>query len=362
MKKRKIKILYFVEAMGGGVFTYMVNLANNLNNNFDVYIAYATRPQTPTDFKKYFNSNIHLIEVKNYKREVSFKDVSAFFEMKKIAKRVNPDVIHLHSSKSGLLGRFAFNGKKTPLFYTPHGYSFLIENISKSKKMFYRFLEKIAASRNCTTISCSYGENEETKKLTSRAVYVDNGIDLNNITHILKNMSDRTEKKKTVFTIGRISPQKDPSMFNEIAKRFPNLNFIWIGDGNLNNLLTAKNIKITGWLKANQALKIAAKCDVFVLTSLWEGLPMSLLESMYMRKICVVSNVIGNNNVIKNNVNGFLCNSLDDYCSAIKKAIYGEEKEKIKNKAYNDIITHYNSIHMAKEYMKIYTDSLEKIN
>ena len=48
----KKKILYVVEAMGGGVFTYIVDLANELVNEFDMYIAYAVRPQTPSNYKE----------------------------------------------------------------------------------------------------------------------------------------------------------------------------------------------------------------------------------------------------------------------------------------------------------------------
>lgn len=49
----KKKILYIVEAMGGGVFTYIVDLANELVNKYDMYIAYAVRKQTPKNYKDY---------------------------------------------------------------------------------------------------------------------------------------------------------------------------------------------------------------------------------------------------------------------------------------------------------------------
>ena len=117
----KKKILYIVEAMGGGVFTYIVDLANELVDTYDMYIAYAVRKQTPSNYKDYFDKRIHLIEVKNFARAINAtKDIAAFFEIRKIANEVKPDIIHLHSSKAGALGRFAFNGKKIPLFYTPH--------------------------------------------------------------------------------------------------------------------------------------------------------------------------------------------------------------------------------------------------
>ena len=67
----KKKILYIVEAMGGGVFTYIVDLANELVNKYDMYIAYAVRKQTPKNYKDYFDKRIHLIEVTCMKKILS---------------------------------------------------------------------------------------------------------------------------------------------------------------------------------------------------------------------------------------------------------------------------------------------------
>lgn len=49
--------------MGGGVFTYIIDLANELANTYEMYIAYATRKQTPADYKEYFDKRIKLIKV-----------------------------------------------------------------------------------------------------------------------------------------------------------------------------------------------------------------------------------------------------------------------------------------------------------
>ena len=155
----KKKILYIVEAMGGGVFTYIVDLSNELVNSYDMYIAYAVRKQTPENYKDYFDKRIHLIEVKNFGRAIDpAKDIAAFFEVKKIAAEIKPDIIHLHSSKAGAIGRMAFNGK-IPMFYTPHGYSFLMENYKPMKRRMFKLIESVCAKRNCTTISCSVGEH-----------------------------------------------------------------------------------------------------------------------------------------------------------------------------------------------------------
>ena len=142
------KLLFIVEAMGGGVFTYIVDLANGLIDKYELYIAYAVRPQTPADYRDYFDERIHLIEVKNFTRSVNLiKDIKAFFEIKRIASGINPYIIHLHSSKAGALGRWAFNGKKKALFYTPHGYSFLMQNHSATKRFVYKMVEIVSAKR-----------------------------------------------------------------------------------------------------------------------------------------------------------------------------------------------------------------------
>ena len=354
----KKKILYVVEAMGGGVFTYIVDLANALVNKYDMYIAYAVRPQTPEDYKTYFDKRIHLIEVKNFGREIDpLKEFKAISEVKAIAKKVKPDIIHLHSSKAGVIGRISFNGKKIPVFYTPHGYSFLMENYNPKKRLAFKLIETVFAKRKCTTISCSEGEHKETLKLTKRATYVNNGINVNELQNLIDSIPKDETVPFTVFTLGRICYQKNPALFNQIAEKLPDVRFVWIGDGELRDELKSNNIQITGWAERKDALKLSMQGNVFILTSLWEGLPISLLEAMYMKKLCVVNNVIGNRDVIHSSDNGFVCDTVDQFVAAIEQAKDNGCSELI-NKAYRDVIDNYNTNKMAEKYSQIYEKAL----
>jgi glycosyltransferase involved in cell wall biosynthesis len=351
----KKKILYMVEAMGGGVFTYIVDLANELVDTYDMYIAYAVRKQTPANYKDYFDKRIHLIEVKNFGRAINpVKDFASLFEVKRIASEINPDVIHLHSSKAGVIGRIAFNGK-IPMFYTPHGYSFLMENYKPMKRAMFKLIETVCAKRKCTTISCSVGEHQETLKLTQHATYVNNGINMAELKEIV-DRTDKVEHPFTVYTLGRICYQKNPTMFNAIAELLPDVKFVWIGDGELRKELTSENIEITGWAERATAIKYAVNADVFLLPSRWEGLPISLLESMYMKKICVVSNVIGNRDVIHNGENGFVCAQVEEFVRVIKQCRNG--KDSLVEQAYQDILDDYNTKVMAEQYSNIYRNSV----
>ena len=361
MEERKKRILFIVEALGGGVFTYIVDLANELVKEFDMYIAYGIRKQTPEDYGRYFDEKIHLIKVDSFERSINpTKDLKAFSEIKKIANDVKPNMIHLHSSKAGAIGRVAFNryevnGKRVPIFYTPHGYSFFMRNHNSLKRTAYKLIEKACGKLNCTTISCSSGEHQESLKLNKRAVFVDNGINVQELEQLL----DKIEAGKhpfTVFTLGRICYQKNPKLFNEIAEAMPDIEFLWIGDGELRDELKSGNIVITGWVDRQTALVKAMSADVFVLTSLWEGLPISLLEAMYMKKSCVVSNVIGNRDVIQNGINGFVCNDVDSFVSAIHKCKDRTDKD-LTEKAYESILHHFNTRTMAKEYSLIYAEN-----
>lgn len=357
MASQKKKILYIVEAMGGGIFTYIVELVNELVNSYDMYIAFAVRQQTPADYKKYFDKRVHLIEVKNFGRSINpIKDIKAFFEMQKIAKGIEPDIIHLHSSKAGALGRWAFNGHNVPMFYTPHGYSFLMEDQSPAKRAVYKVIESLCGKRYCTTISCSKGEHKESIKLTRHATYINNGININTLQRLINSVEVELDHPFTVFTLGRICYQKNPKLFNEIAKAMPEVKFLWIGEGELRGELTAPNIEVTGWFERKAALQYALEADVFLLTSLWEGLPMSLLEAMYMKKLCVVSDVIGNRDVINNNENGFVCNSVDEFISAIHVA-KTVKKDKMIKRAFSDVLKIYNTSVMAEQYSDIYQKS-----
>lgn len=344
--------------MGGGVFTYIVDLTNRLVNEYDMYIAYAVRPQTPENYKEYFDRRIHLIEVQHFGRSINLvNDIKAIGEVKRIVKKICPDIIHLHSSKAGVIGRIAFNGKDIPLFYTPHGYSFLMQNYKPAKRMVFKWIETMCARRNCVTISCSMGEHQETLKLTKHATYVNNAINLDELQKIMDKAKIK-EHPFTVFTLGRICEQKNPKLFNQIAEAMPDVRFLWIGEGELRSELKSPNIEITGWVQREEAIKISVNTDVFLLTSLWEGLPMSLLESMYMKKICVVNNVIGNKNVIHNGINGFVCNSLNEFIDGINMARRGDVQQYI-DSAYEDIFKKYNIDVQSNSYNEIYHHVLD---
>jgi len=358
------KIVYIVESFGAGVYTFLTELSNSIIDNYEVVIIYSARKETPENFKNDFDPKIKFIQIDMCRGLNPYKNVKALVKLKKILKKENPDIIHLHSSKAGFLGRIAcyanrFNMEK--VFYNPHGFSFLQQNESKLKRKLFYGLERFASKLGGYTVGCSFGEYEEALKISKKCININNGIDTSKIDKIIKennlsSIKSKRNNKLKIGTVGRICYQKNPELFNAIAKFFTEYDFIWIGDGELKDKLVADNVKITGWSERKEVIKELLNVDIFILTSFWEGLSISLLEAMCLGKPVIVSNVTGNKDVVYNNTNGYLANDLNDYIKAINYITLNNIilDIKFKEKVRANIIDEYEQKQMVKKYIDLY--------
>lgn len=352
MKKKRI--LMVCEAFGGGVFTYVSQLCNDMVDEFDVYLAYSLRPQTPKNYEDFLDKRVHLIEMKKVgvKGLTNLKsNIAAIKELRQIEKDVQPDVIHLHSSVAGGLGRIAYKGKNNTIVYTPHGYAHILMGPGK-KSMVYKFAEKVLGNR-ALTLTCCESEDKEAKKFSKRTAYIETGVNLVELSESLDGIKPVKNDKFTVFTLGRACVQKQPQLFNSIAELVPDARFVWIGNGELENELKAPNIEVTGWKPRQEALGMAKGADAFILCSLGEAIAMSLIENMYIKRLILVSNTMGNKSVIKDGINGYVCDKAEEYAEHIKASMKELPKELPEN-AYKDVLNIYNTNVMKKKYIKFY--------
>ncbi|MCR4032754.1 glycosyltransferase [Flavobacterium anhuiense] len=314
-----MKVVHIVEALEGGVYTYFKDLSaffgdEKKSEAIETAIIYSSN-RNGVSLQKVnteFSNNVTLINL-DMVREISFfQDYRAIIKLHRELKKLKPDIIHLHSSKAGVLGRIAafFLFKKVKLFYTPHGYAFLRTDISKNTKKFYSGIEKsFQRLFGGTIIACGDTEFEIAKKI-GPAELIRNGVDIDDIRqHYLP----QENTKLTIGILGRITAARNPKMFNDIALSFPQFNFIWIGDGELNHLITAQNITITGWiLDKKMVFEQMNAIDIYLQTSLWEGLPIAILEAMVLEKPVIATNIIGNKDIVVPNKTGFLFNTIDE--------------------------------------------------
>lgn len=351
---RRIKVLHVVECFAGGVLAYLSQLCNDICGEFDTYLAYSTRPQTPADFKALVDERVHMIEVPDFGKGITdiANDIRVIKRLREIEQQVQPDIIHLHSSIAGGLGRLAFKGKNNAVIYTPHGYAHIALGSGMKCKM-YKAFEYLLGKTNSMTLTCCESEDEEARKFCKRTTYIETGVNLEELSAALDGVQPAKSDKFTVFSLGRATNQKQPDLFDHIAELVPEARFIWIGDGELTNLLTAPNITVTGWKPRKEALAIAKGADAFILCSRVEAIAMSLLENMYIKKLCLVSNVIGNKSVIHDGINGYVCETAEEYAQRIREAMR-EFPDKLTEEAYQDIQTTYNTHVMKQKFISFY--------
>lgn len=298
-----MKIVHVMECFAGGVFTFLTELTKRMTEHQHIVI-HGYRENTPENFRELFPSNVTFIEWKYAAREISLsKDYAALKELMKILQGIEKiDVIHLHSSKAGFIGRVAakligFHGN---LIYTPHGVSFLRQDVSENKKKFFIVLEWLASKLGGTVVGCSQSERDAIYNVgIKNVIAINNGIDVE-ITDYVKKPSDVF----TIITASRITPQKNAKMFNEIALKFVDnskIKFVWCGDGEERHYLTAPNIEITGWITEHQVQERIQQADLYLSTSLWEGLPLAVLKAMALGKPLLLSGCVGNIDCVKEN-------------------------------------------------------------
>lgn len=346
------------EAFGGGVFTYVSQLCNDMVGDFEVYLAYSIRLQTPKNFKEFSDSRVHMIEMKRFYAKGLGNipnDIRIIKELREIEEKIKPDIIHLHSSVAGGMGRLAYKGKSNTVVYTPHGYAHILMGGGLKCKAYYIMEKILGKMSNAITLTCCESEDQVAKHLTKRTAYVETGVNLSDLSASLDGIEPIKDTKFTVFTLGRICKQKRPDLFNKIAELVPEARFVWIGNGELDYELTASNIEKTGWKARKEALAMAKGADVYVLCSFGEAIAMSLIENMFIKKLCLVSNTMGNKSVIKDGVNGFSCETAEDYAKGIKEAMVNFPSE-LPEQAYRDVLSIYNTEAMKRKYVKFYNN------
>ena len=325
-----MKIVHVVEPFASGIAVFVKSLVENMTDDLHI-VVHGERDYVmkSADVIKHFpKNNVRFIRWKSAQREISItKDTAAFVELYTILRRLKKknlvDAVHLHSSKSGFLGRLACKmANIQKVVYTPNGAPFLVSN-NEVTNYFYKQLEKLGSSFGGKVVCCSASEMHAYKKLGINAININNGISL-------KPAADKKsivagDNSFRIVTSGRIINQKNPDMFNNIARyfeEFEQFEFIWVGDGNddARSKLTAKNIRVTGWLNKEEAAEKVTGADIYLSTANFEGMPFAVLEALAMKKPVLLTDCIGNRDIVKKGMNGDLFKNEHD--AIIKILLY----------------------------------------
>lgn len=330
----------------GGAQAVVINLANSLCEEHEVIVVAGTY-----DGKMWPMLDKRIIREScgHLRRALSpLSDFLALIFLFKLYFKYKPDIIHLHSSKAGILGRIVFPSKK--VIYTVHGFDSIRLRYRKYLPI-ERFMQ-----RWCKAI---VGVSEYDKKnliaehIFNHVACVYNGIK--------KPVSLKEDPflflkgyKRKVLCIARISPQKNCKLFLQVAALLPDYAFIWIGNQDEVAETLPSNVYFLGNIPNAGAYN--EYIDLFMLPTNYEGLPMVILEAMSFGRPVVASDVGGISEIVINDENGYTARNVPGlFADKIKNVL--ENENVYKKFSENAILMFNNELtveYMVKGYMDIY--------
>ncbi len=289
--------------LGGGP-KHIFSLSTKLNNNFKIYYAMPSNEA----FSNYFSENNHL-EIAE--RKINLKDI---FKVKQFVSKNDIDMIHAHGKGASVLARILKLLINKPLIYTFHGIHLECHNLLA--RNLYKFFELTTGFIDTCKIFVSKSESNYAKKFRiyngKNYKIINNGVANKKIKNFEKlNIRKKQENKIKVITICRFVKQKNIEEILSIAKELEDIQFLILGNGplwkNINFLIIKnklKNILLIG--ESTNVFNYLYDSDIFLSTSLYEGLPISVLEAMSVGLPIVASNVVGNCDAIEHEKEGYL--------------------------------------------------------
>jgi glycosyltransferase involved in cell wall biosynthesis len=263
--------------------------------------------------------------IPSLQREINlYHDSRALLQLYGVFKRERYDLIHTHSSKTGLLGRMAAYMAGVPhIFHTVHGLPFH-EFSRQGHTRLYTLFERFAGKLTDRVI---FVNNEERIYAVQRGILkadqvctIYNGVNLNfidnlNKMELRKQFRERWKIPPDAFVaafVGRLWEQKDPQTLAGIVAACSDLpiHFLIVGDGPFFDrfqkvFCDQPRVILTGWL--DDCMPMYPAIDLLLLPSLWEGLSVTLIEAMAFGKPLVASNIKGNRECVIHGDNGYLC-------------------------------------------------------
>ncbi len=353
-----MKILYLItKSEAGGAQTHVAQLCRYFKNNGHqmAVLSYpggwlqAEAKKIGVEFisNEFFSNSLNPIKI-----------IKAYIKTKKAIKYFQPDLVHCHSSAAGVYGRLVVRNKIRTL-YTAHGWGFNV-GVSWKQKYMAILVEKFL-SRYCEKIICV---SQFVKDLAlkykiapkDKLKVILNGIELlpekvfgNNVTE--------------VTFVGRLAQPKEPLLLLQAVSQIKtkiNVNVVGSGPKHLelegyiknNNLI---NVKMLGELSREKTLEVLRKCDIFVLLSKWEGMPLTILEAMSVGLPVIASNVGGVSEAVGVNNGILIDNTVDDLKEALQRLLNDLDlRLNMGHEGRSKIKTFFSEEKMFKEINDIY--------
>lgn len=311
-----MKVLHIGEYVVGGVATYLNELVAYQRHIFDVYLLMS-------DYNSASDFDLEPERIFRYKYKRHPKHFfSAMRQIHQAIRRIQPDIIHVHSSFAGMLARglFFISPRKASVFYCSHGWSFLMDTKPLHKKAYF-MIEKVLEFKTDFIINISKYELEQSVQLgmsPAKSRFVYSGLrDRKNTqrpdhsSSVVRDDLDKTSVIQLLF-VGRYDRQKGLDILLDVMGKYPELQQLIrlyvIGDSVLekNEWSFPENVVRLGWVDNAEIDHYYEQCDAIIMPSRWEGLPLVALEAMKNHKPVIASNRASLPELVSHGMNGYI--------------------------------------------------------
>lgn len=277
-------------------------------------------------------NGVAVITVSSLVRRINpLNDLRALLSIFKLMVRENPDIVHTHSSKAGILGRLAAKlSGVSHIIHTPHGHVFFGHFGPLASRVFL-LIERLFDHMTDCLVALTEGEKQD--YVTLRVAREGKIVKIHSGTDVERFMATAIEAKAkkislnlnpadvVIGTVGWLLPIKGPvyllRAMGIVWKAFPDVKLVYVGKGDLEERLKAEaarmgvsdRVRFLGWRE--DVAEIMQTFDVFVLPSLNEGMGRVIVEAMAAAKPVVASRVGGIPDLVKNGENGYLVKPAD---------------------------------------------------
>jgi len=380
----KIKVLHIITRLDpGGSATNTIETVARLDpGRFEPFlISGRTKDMDGSIEDSLKNKNIQYVFFPDLQREIHpWKDLKVFIQLFHFIKTKNFDIVHTHSSKAGILGRWAAKCAGVPVVvHTPHGHIFY-GYFSKFLTTIFIWIERLTAriTDKIITLTNLGKEDHVAFKIgpPDKFVRIYSGIDVSP-KHIHPDLKEHLKKqwvlheKHFIFgSVGRLDPIKGTSYLIDamalVVKYHPKTQLLLVGDGTQREKLQKQcaalgllgSVKFTGFQK--DPAPFIEIMDVFVLASLNEGMGRVILEAMVYGKPIIATKVGGIPELVEDGKNGILVAARD--ADALSRAMiklieHRELREKMSQQSKAIVGDHFDLVKMVKDIECVYEKS-----
>lgn len=321
--EQKKRLLFLItQSELGGAQKYVFDLAFSLRDEYEIAVGFGEQGGDGELARQLKAIYVKCFEINSLKRDISpIKDFKAIFEIRKIIKGWKPDIIHLNSSKISIIGSMATIFLKCKVIYTAHGWVFN-EPMNGLKRSLYEKLERWTAKIKDAIICVS--ENDVRTAIDAKIAspgklhMIHNGI---TDSPLLDAASAKAKlgfgpEEFVIGSIGNLYATKGFEHFIEAMKILVDSGFnfkaIIIGEGQerakLEDLISQYNLRQRVFLlgRIDQARQLLPAFDIYVCSSVKEGLSYTIIEAMLAQRPIIATSVGGNPEMIIEGETGLL--------------------------------------------------------